>query len=179
MCRRRFSRRRGYWETLPECLETYADHLRTQGHGSAALQAMQEAAAIRRKRGLARRHRDQASALGGCLWDLTDDLRAARRPEEAVAAAREAVVAWKCAVMEYPNICCAVGISYDKLSRALGEMGEWPEAVAMSCEAVAILSQEPPGPDLADSLTQLSTALEALAHDDEAHRVREQASAIS
>src|SRR4051794_6387187 len=39
MCRRRFGRRRRYWELLVECLEVFADHSRTQGQRSAALQA--------------------------------------------------------------------------------------------------------------------------------------------
>jgi tetratricopeptide (TPR) repeat protein len=179
MCRRRFARRRRYWDMLPECLELYADHLRTQGQRSAALRATEEAAAIRRKRGFSGRHRDQAFAVGSCLWDLTDDLLAVGRAEEAVAAAREAIPAWECGALEYPNMRGAVGVSYDKLSRALGDAERWPEALEASGEAVAILSADPPGADLADSLTQLATVLAALGYDDDARRAREQASAIS
>jgi tetratricopeptide (TPR) repeat protein len=178
MCRRRFSRRRRYWDTLPRCLETYADVLRTQGHGSAALQAMEEAAATRRKRGLAR-HGYSAFEFAGCLWDLTDDLRAAGRGDDAVAAAREALAAWEFVAAADSIYCGEVGVSYDKLSGALGEVWRWPEAVTMGREAVAILSlEDPPGSELADSLVQLSTALAALGDDGEAQRVREQADAI-
>ncbi|WP_028063765.1 tetratricopeptide repeat protein [Solirubrobacter soli] len=179
MCRRRFARRRRYWDMLPRCLEVVAEHRRAQGQRSAALQATQEAAAIRRKRGFSGRHRDQAFAVGSCLWDLTDDLRAVGRADDAVAAAREAIPAWACGAVELPNMRGAVGVSYDKLSRALGDAGQWPEALVASREAVAILSEEPPTADLADSLTQLATVLATLGQDDEARRAREQASAIS
>jgi tetratricopeptide (TPR) repeat protein len=178
MCRRRFAHRRRYWDMLPECLETFADHLRTQGQRSAALRAAEEAAAIRRRRGFSGRHRDQAFVFGGCLWDLTNDLRAVGRAEEAIAVAREAIPAWECVAVEYPNMRGAVGVSYDMLSRALGDAGHWPEALVASGEAVAILSDDPPGADLADCLTQLATVLGTLGHDDDAHRAREQASAI-
>ena len=178
MCRQRFAHRRRYRELLPECLETFADHLRTQGQRSAALQATEEAAAIRRRRGFSGRHRDQAFAFGGCMWDLTNDLRAAGRAEEAVAVAREAIPAWECGAVKYPNMRGAVGVSYDLLSRALGDAGRWPEALVASDEAVAILSDDPPGADLADSLTQLATVLTTLGHEDDGRRAREQASSI-
>jgi tetratricopeptide (TPR) repeat protein len=175
--RRRY--RKVFRDCLADCVWAYAGHLRAQGNIVAALEAMQEAVTLRRG-ARAVKYRDPARAqeLGMCLWDLMDDQSAAGRHTEALHTAREALTVWRWVAAAGPVYEAAVGISYDKLSVALGELRRWPEAVKMSRKAVAIFASDETGFDLAASLAHLAIALAAIGDDDESREVSARAAAI-
>jgi tetratricopeptide (TPR) repeat protein len=165
------------WRRLrAECLEVYAEHLREQGENAAALEALGEAAAIRRRQRMT--SEVDAFELGADLWDLTDTLQAEGRFNEALASAGESVTAWERAFETQPVFRAAIGVSHDKRSELLGALGRWDEALDASRKAVALLAADERGPDLASALAHLGDALAALGRDDEAADVRAQAAAV-